>query len=450
MLSARATSTVAVLLVGLTGVSYNAGQDETFLTVARHDRRSRPSDRSTIAVSSDGRFVAFTSYAPLSEADSHDLGDVYVLDRQTGGVTLEKPALGFGSRPETTTSLSAEGRYLTFEALDTKSHVVIILRDRWTGGSRVLTREGAVPDGDDADAVISARGDVVAFSSTSTTVVDGQDANGRRPDVYAVALPSMRFERVSVDSRGQQPLDGASLAPAISADGRFVAFTSTASLDTSVRARRGVPNIYLRDREHGTTSRVSVTTTGDEPNGASYQPAISADGRYVAFVSEATNLVRTPDRNHAPDVVLRDTVENVTELISRCATGGTANGASSHPAISGDGRYVVFQSDASDLVCAARCPPEDRDINLVADIFVRDRELRVTRRISRDHAGWAEPSVGPAIDATGGVIAFSSRHPMDAFDDRDDFDLFIWTRRNLGRESSVVPSTESGLRHERQ
>jgi hypothetical protein len=65
---------------------------------------------------------------------------------------------------------------------------------------------------------------------------------------------------------------------------------------------------------------------------------------------------------------------------------------------------------------------------LVADIFVRDREVGITRRISRDHAGWAEPSIGPAIDATGSVIAFSSRHPMDALDDRDDFDLFIWTR----------------------
>ena len=447
MLSARATSAVAVLLLGLTEVSYNAGQDNAFLTVARHDRRRRPSDRSSIAVSSDGRFVAFTSYARLSEADTHDMGNVYVLDRRTGVVTLEQPALGsFVTRPDTTASLSAEGRYLTFEALDTKARVVIILRDRWTGGSRVLRREGAVPDGDDADAVISARGDVVAFTSTSTTVVDGQDANDRRSHVYAVVLPSMQFERVSVDSRGQQPADGASLAPAISADGRFVAFTSTASLDASVPARRVVPNIYLRDRERGTTRRVSVTTTGDEPNGASYQPAISGDGRYVVFVSEATNLVQTPDRNHAPDVVLRDTVRNVTELISRRATGGTANGASSHPAISGDGRYVVFQSDASDLVCATRCSPEDRDINLVDDIFEGDRELRVTRRISRDHAGWAEPSVGPAMDASGGVIAFSSRHPMDALDDRDDFDLFIWTSGNLAHESTIVPSTEGGPR----
>ena len=429
MRSAKATSAVAVLLVGWTGVSSPAGQDYTFLTVARHDRRSRPSDRSTLAISPDGRCVAFTSYARLSEADTRDMGDVYVLDRRTGVVSHETPALGsYRGRPETTTSLSAEGRYLTFEALDAKARVVIILRDRGTGASHILRRESAVPDGDDADATVSARGDVVAFSSTSTTLVDGPDANGRRSDVYAVAVPSMRFERVSVDSRGQQPVDGASVAPALSADGRFVAFASTASLDASVPAHTIVPNIYLRDRARGTTSRVSVTTTGDEPNGASYQPAISADGRYVVFVTEATNLIRTPDRNHASDVVLRDTVRNVTELISLGATGKAANGASSHPAISGDGRYVVFQSDASDLVCAARCSPGDRDLNLVADIFVRDRALGVTRRISRDHAGWAEPSIGPAIDATGSVIAFSSRHPMDALDDRDDFDLFIWTR----------------------
>ena len=94
MLSAKATSAVAVLFSGLMGVSYNAGQDNTFLTVARHDSRSRPSDRSTIAVSSDGRFVAFTSYARLSEANTHDRGDVYVLDRRTGVVTLEKARIG--------------------------------------------------------------------------------------------------------------------------------------------------------------------------------------------------------------------------------------------------------------------------------------------------------------------------------------------------------------------
>src|SRR6516165_1037955 len=108
MRSAKATSAVAVLLVGLTGISSPAGQDHTFLTVARHDRRSRPSDRSTLAISPDGRCVAFTSYARLSEADTRDLGDVYVLDRRTGVVSHETPALGaYRGRPETTTRLRA-------------------------------------------------------------------------------------------------------------------------------------------------------------------------------------------------------------------------------------------------------------------------------------------------------------------------------------------------------
>jgi hypothetical protein len=114
-------------------------------------------------------------------------------------------------------------------------------------------------------------------------------------------------------------------------------------------------------------------------------------------------------------------------LISRTPSGQAGNGVSRHPALSGDGRFVVFQSEASDLTCV-RCGSADRDINLVADIFRHDRQTGKTELISRDRTPWMEPSIGPAVDRTGRIVAFASRHPRDRADDRHDYDLFVWTR----------------------
>jgi Tol biopolymer transport system component len=152
---------------------------------------------------------------------------------------------------------------------------------------------------------------------------------------------------------------------------------------------------------------------------------MSAGGRYVAFVSAATNLVAA-DRNGSPDVFIADLHAGMTELVSRSATSGTGNGPSGAPAVSSDGRFVAFQSEASDLVCGQRCAADDEDINLLPDVFVLDRQTRAIVRVSRDvTGGWMEPSGGPALDAAGTVVAFSSRRPIDPSDRSNDFDLFV-------------------------
>src|SRR5439155_9711766 len=208
-------------------------------------------------------------------------------------------------------------------------------------------------------------------------------------------------------------------APSISDDGRFVAFTSTAAHSS---------DIYLRDLQQGTLTKVSVAYDGGAADGSSHSPAISGDGRHVAFVSEATNLVRRRDRNRLPDVYVRDMATKHTELVSRTPSGEPGNGPSGHPALSGDGGIVVFQSEASDLICGVHCALPDRDINLVADVFRRDRAAGLTERVSRGRTLWMEPSIGPATDRTGAVIAFASRHPLDQADDGHDYDLFVWAR----------------------
>ena len=190
---------------------------------------------------------------------------------------------------------------------------------------------------------------------------------------------------------------------------------------------------------------MSVCPQGAAPNGRSWHPAISGDGRYVAFVSGATNLVRG-DRNRSADVFLYDTSPGSTVLVSRGAKGGAANGASGLPAISADGKMVAFQSDASISCAPSRCPAAVEDINLLPDVFLFDRATAAVTRISDDRTGgWMAPSVGPALDASGRVVAFTSRHPTDASDNRNDFDLFVRVQMKGSTRFRGVPQGSAGF-----
>src|SRR5258708_11432191 len=425
---------IGVLIAGQGADTVDAGM---FFTVPQANARGRPSDPPEVSVSANGRYVAFTSFARLGVNDTNECADVYRLDRVTGRVTLESLAAdghaltGGSARPH----LAGDGRLLIYETIEGTAGAglpprgVVVLRDRLTGATRLLERPGVAANGDSRDAAISADGRVVVFASTASNLTDGPDANESADDVYSVELASMTIRRVSVDAAGRQPAAGASFAPAVSDDGRYIVFSSTAPLDgaagpPAVATGRPQVNVYLRNMTLGLTTRVSVRAGSGAPNGSSYEPAISGDGRYVAFVSEATNLVDHAD-NRAADVFLRDLRTGTTELVSRSESGGSANGPSGHPALSERGGIVVFQSDASDPFCGRQCAAAVRDINLVADVFAFDRASRAVRRVSTGRTPWMEPSIGPAVDATGTVIAFSSKHPMDANDDRDDYDLFI-------------------------
>ena len=292
---------------------------------------------------------------------------------------------------------------------------------------------------------ISDDGRVVAFSSASTTLADGPDINGSREDVYIVRLPEGTISRVSLNSSGVQPEVGDSILPSVSADGRWIAFASTAPLDDPPSQRSGaageepqsrshrekpVRHVYLRDVIAGRTTRVTRALNRATPNGNSSLPAISADGRHVVFVSEASNLLAGDD-NGTSDVFLYDRETGALSWVSRGADGQSAGGESTSPVISGDGRFVAFQSDAANLVCTKRpgcasLASDFDDINLVWDVFVLDRELGRIVRVSEDElGGWMEVSAAPALGSSGQLLAFSSRHPVDATDLAGDFDLFV-------------------------
>lgn len=423
-------------------------EPDTLLTVPQADSWRFPTSPAAASVSADGRYVALSSYARLVPADTDTRADIYVLDRTSGAVTLEsviadgRPLTGDSSCPR----LSGDGRYLVFETVvvtaDGRLDTGIVFRDRVRDTATYVRGDRRSAPAGNRQPAISDDGSVVVFASASTTLVAATDNNGPGEDVYAFDTATRAITRVSVDSHGVQPVAGSSFSPAVSGNGRYVAFTSTASFDgrvlppaagasASLRAQ-----VYLRDTSLGTTTLVSAGPTGAPANGPSDHPSISRDGRYVAFVSLGTSLVRR-DRNRSADIFVRDLLDRSTTLISRSAAGGAGNGASASPAISGDGRFVAFQSNASDLVCARHCAAAADDINLLPDVFLFDRAAnRMTWISATPDGGWAEESGAPQVDGSGAIVTFASRHPIDATDVGNDFDLFVRVPAGLSTESA--------------
>jgi Tol biopolymer transport system component len=190
-------------------------------------------------------------------------------------------------------------------------------------------------------------------------------------DVFVRDRVAQVTRRVSVGPGGQQPNDS-SVEPAISAHGRFVAFISFASNLVAGDTNQS-PDVFVQDRRTQVTRRVSVGPGGQQANGFSSQPAISAGGRYVAFTSDASNLV-AGDTNQSPDVFVRDRRTQVTRRVSVGPGSQQANSQSFDPAISAHGLLVAFASAASNLVAG--------DANNTVDVFVRDRVAQVTQRVS--------------------------------------------------------------------
>jgi Tol biopolymer transport system component len=211
---------------------------------------------------------------------------------------------------------------------------------------------------------------------------------------------------------------------AISADGRFVAFWSFAS-NLVPGDTNGTTDVLVRDRQTATTERVSVDSRERQATGGGGtidtnfgRPAISADGRLVAFASSATNLVKG-DKNQTVDVFVRDRVAGTTERVSLAGRRTEANAGSSGPALSPDGRFVAFTSDADNLVAG--------DTNFASDVFVRDRQAATTERVSvnSDEEQANASSGGAALSADGQVVAFESEGALVPEDSEFPVDVFV-------------------------
>ncbi len=244
---------------------------------------------------------------------------------------------------------------------------------------------------------ISGNGRFIAFDSSATNLVP-VDSN-ERSDIFTYNLISRWTSLISVSSGGVQGNDK-SYDPSISSSGILVAFESDAT--NLVTDTNGYRDIFVRDWGSAQTTRVSEATGGYPANGNSYDPAISGDGRYVAFASDATNLV-TLDTNSASDIFVHDRQTGNTIRVSVGPGGVQSNGGSYHPSISGDGRYVAFDSTATNLVMI--------DSNSVSDIFVYDRNTGTTTRASVADGGTQASGGGsynPSLSADGNYVAFDS------------------------------------------
>jgi Tol biopolymer transport system component len=327
------------------------------------------------SVSADGRWVTaevITAGAPVQL-------NVYDLWWQRYVPVSVDPAGGPANDVSTDPSVSADGRYVAFSSDasnlvggDRNGGSDVFLRDRTGGTTRLVSRgTGAHAEPGSFRPAITADGRYVAFSSDATDLVPG-DTNGHR-DVFVRDLRYGTTHRVSLSSRGHQG-DGDSDTPAISADGRYLVFVSDAT-DLVPGDTNDAADVFVRDLRYGTTHRVSLNSRGHQGDGPAYAASISGDGRYVAFSSDATNLVGG-DRNHLPDVFVRDLDFGTTRLASLDRHGRPSRGLAGTPVLSADGRHLAFSSDAANLV---------RDHQLAAlDVFARDLWTHTNYWINQD------------------------------------------------------------------
>jgi len=342
-------------------------------------------------------------------------------------------------------STSADGRYVAFTSRasnlvsgDTNGYMDIFVHDRQTASTE---RVSVASDGSQGNYYsdspsISADGCYVAFGSYASNLVSG-DTNGYL-DIFVHDRQTGITERVSVASDGSQG-NYDSGGSSISTDGRYVAFQSHASNLVSGDTN-GSWDIFVHDRQTGSTERVSVASDGSQGNGGSYSPSISAGGRYLAFLSEASNLVsgdtnnfcgNPPEYNNCLDIFVHDRQTGSTQRVSLSSDGSQGNHESYSPSISADGRYVAFESYASNLVigdtnkfCGGyiSCP----------DIFVHDRQTGVTQRVSlaSDGSQGNSYSHSPSISADGRYVAFfSSASNLVSGDTNGYTDTFVHDRQ---------------------
>jgi Tol biopolymer transport system component len=427
-LAPLAVAAVATALLSLAASSPGAA-GTTLLVSEPNDPNApnRPSEHFNPAISADGRFVAYVGTVGVAggAGDVSGIGETgtgVFLREISGGTTAVDVPFGAGKQglgfEAGAPSLSADGRFLAFAsedpalsdddlnnsttlAGDTFPVRDIFVYDRASGAISLVSRRsgpgGAAANSDSNLPSISADGRYVAFGTSATNFLHG---------IYGgVYVRDLRTGKTVLAGRADgargEPLHGAS-SPSVSAHGRWIAFVTSGP-----RGRRpATPEIAVRNLR---TERTVFASRANGGHGSlatddCAQPAMAANGRYVAFASKATNLSPI-DRDSVEDVFVRDLKTNRTVLVSRAGRHGAAgDGDSANPSISANGRYVAFESYASNL------GPGDN--GTVPDVFVRDlRSGRVFPASRADGGGAASnaPSANPAISANGRYVAFESR-----------------------------------------
>jgi len=383
------------------------------------------------AVTSNGRFVAFSSDATdLVPGDTNGARDVFVRDRRAGTMARVSDSDGnLGGDGSYSPSISANGRLVAFYSSttnlvpgDTNGATDVFVQDARTGET---TRVSTAADGTEGDgssglggASISATGRWVVFYSSASNLVPG-DTNGA-PDIFVRDRKTGTVTRVSVDSDGSEA-DSFSSGPSISANGRFVVFYSRAS-NLAPGDTNDAEDVFVHDLRTGTTTRVSVDSDGNQADDQSFSPVVTSNGRLVAFDSGATNLVPGDANGASYDIFVHDLRTGETRLVSVDSAGQQGNSDSSQPALPSNGKFVMFYSDASNLVPG--------DTNGFTDVFLHDLRTGATRRLSVDAQGGEGDRYSyvyaTSLSANGRFLAMaSSASNFAAGDTNGTYDVFL-------------------------
>jgi hypothetical protein len=407
------------------------------------------------AISGNGLVAAFTSDATnIASDDTSAAFDIFVNELATNTVTAVNRAYPEANEPSFGVSASSDGRYVAFASYasnlvagDTNATIDVFRKDLTTG---TIERVSVAADGSQntrsaLEPSISADGRFVSFTGDRLVAGDTNQANGSSAsDVYVRDMVAHTTTMVSVSSdevEGQ----ASSLGSSISADGQTIAFRSHANNlvagDTNDTDTQ--PDIFVRHITAGTTERASVATAGTQSNGFSDQPYLSGDGTHVAFSSNATNLVAN-DTNTNDDVFVRDLVHQQTERVSLNADGSQIANDSYVGGMSADGSMVGFATDADGVVAG--------DNNAAYDGFVRNLVLHTTALVTvgDDESLGNGDSDAPLLSANGSRVLFgSTASNLVAGDSNGARDLFVrdlaastTTRGNLA--TAGTQDNESG------
>jgi len=384
------------------------------------------------ALSANGRYLVFQSEANnLIENDTNGHTDIFIYDRMTQiyqrvSVDSQQAAANFVSYFP---SVSENGQWIAFQsdafnlvANDNNSTTDIFLHQRDAAHTIMVSinNQGEQGNSTSSEPSISADGRYIAFHSYANNLISN-DTN-KKSDIFVYAREAGTVSRVSVRHKEGQQVNGPSFGAVINENGRFIAFTSGAS-DLDANDNNRTTDVFVHDRETLATVRVSVSSKGEAGNDASYYASISADGRLVAFQSRATNLV-VGDTNGVEDIFVHNWETGETQRVSVNDQGIAGEAASFAPQISGNGRFVVFNSNADNLVVD--------DDNQGTDVFVYDLAEKNIRRLTLNSQNDRNPRAAlyaPSISYDGRWAAFESKAwNLVANDFNEVMDIFLYDR----------------------
>ena len=427
-LPAAAGAAYDTVLVSRDGLAGAAGNDQSF---------RRP------AISGDGRYIAFFTVASNFPGGAPSSARVYVKDTQTGALELASRADGPDGAPTggSDPQISRNGRFVCFWNGAIAVRDVVADTTRRVPGTATGTETDNNEDLTGANCAISDDGDRVAYTTTESRAPE--DTNGTH-DVYVYSFGTGAWTLASKGDGAGPVGDGASRNAHMTPDGRYVAFWSRAA-NLVPGDGNGRTDVFLRDLVAGRTVLVSQATgtagaVASPTSLGAYDPNVSDDGRYVAF--SAWQPLHDDARIGSKEVYRRDVTANRTELVSRASgpAGAPALGIAQDPSISPDGRYVAFDTGASNLDVDSLDGPDS------IDVFIRDVQARRTTLVSRASgvfgAAGDDYSFGAALAANNARVAFVSRAENFSADDTALGDVYY---RDTVGDRGVLPADLPGL-----